>query len=211
MNSFGVQYLNRLSGISLGKSDVLQESNKEISEIIETLRQLKDGYAKRDIESVDNFVEELFIKSDDTYILGTGTGELSLGIEEVRTLLRDDWEYWGDVNIDLEHAITSKRGEVSWVTVCGLLKGKLTEDELYARALEELENLFQSDISPKDKLFAIHRSIAYLLKESAMGQDYTCPIRLTAVVTNQMGGPVFQNIHFSFPFCWIFEGKLDSI
>lgn len=416
MNSFGVQYLNKLLGIPLGKSNILQESNKEVLEIREVLRQFKDGYTKRDIESIDNFVEELFIKSDNTYILGTGTGELSLGIEQVRSLLRDDWEYWGDVDIDLEdvyvdnknevawfatmgtvkytfedteerydnyvdfikdqikeseltpkqkitfvnwvlaltyhqrlekkreylwplrlsgvllkdndrwkfvhiqfsipkanfpderfenskeyiesyekqnaladnylsnqtnmdvevkslleglesqlfgqediskelinkyftvdsvpyiiepdnkwsigvnqitefftankdftltldleHAITSKQGAVSWVTACGLLKGKLTEDELYARVLEELDNLIQSDISSKDKLFAMHRSIAYLLKESAMGQDYTCPIRLTAVVINKIGGPVFQNIHFSFPFCWIFEGKLDSI
>ncbi len=133
----------------------------------------------------------------------------SIGADQINEFFTANNDF--TLTLDLEHAITSKRGEVSWVTVCGLLKGKLTEDELYARALEELENLFQSDISPKDKLFAIHRSIAYLLKESAMGQDYTCPIRLTAVVTNQMGGPVFQNIHFSFPFCWIFEGKLDSI
>jgi len=70
--------------------------------------------------------------------------------------------------------------------------------------------LFQADVSSKDKLFAIHRSVSYALKESAAGENYTCPIRLTAVVKNPMGRPVFQNIHFSFPCYWIFEGKLDS-
>lgn len=416
MNNFGIQYLNKLSGISVEKYNMLQEPNKEISEIREVLRKFQDGYTKRDIKNVDDFVEELFLISDDTCILGTGTGELFLGIEQVKTLLKNDWEYWGDVNIDLEnvhidnenevawfaatgtvkytfedteerydnyinfiknktkeseltakqkitfincvlaltyhqradkqrkylwplrlsgvflknngkwkishiqfsipksnfpderfenskeyienynnqnviadkylgsksqmdieiksllesletelfgqkdiskeliskyftidsvpyviepdckwcvgadqikeffakscetalnldleHAIASKHSGIKWVTVCGLFKGRLTEDELSTRVLDDLENLFQVNISSKDKLFAIHRSVSYALKESATGENYTCPIRLTAVIKNQMGRSVFQNIHFSFPFYWVLEGKLDSL
>lgn len=414
MSNFGMQYINKSSGISLGKH-ILQKTNKEISEILEVLHKFQDGYTKRDIENVDDFVEELFIMGDGTCILGTGTGELFLGIEQVKTLLKNDWEYWGDVNIDLEnvhidnkqevawfattgtvkntfedtkerydnyvnfiknktsdyelspkqkitfinwvlaltyhqrlekkreylwplrlsgvllkdkgkwkfahlqfsipkanfpderfenskehiesynnqnviadkylnnqmdteikslliiletelvgqkdiskellskyfivdsipyiiepdnqwsfgvdqikelfvanngatlsldleHAISSKQSGVTWVTVCGTLKKNLTEDEVSASVLDELESLFQADISSEEKLFAIHRSIAYALKESASGQDYTCPIRLTAVVVmNQTRRPVFQHIHFSFPFYWILEGKLDSL
>lgn len=385
-----------------------------IEEIREVLRQFQDGYTKRDIENVDDFVKRLFIASDDTVILGTGTGELSLGIEQVKTLLKSDWEYWGDVNIDLkslrvdnkdeaawfavsgtvkytfkdteerydsyvdfikrkafeagltpkqkitfinwvlaltyhqrqgkereylwplrlsgvllkdegkwkfshmqfsipradfpderfedskeylesyesqnaeadkysgskldvelkallenlqyqlfgqrdiskelistyftddrvpyiiepadkwavgieqvskfftenngftlnldlEHAICSRESGVSWVTVCGFLKGKLTEEEIFTHTLEKLESLFQADISSEEKLFAIHRSSAYSLKENAAGEDYTYPIRLTAVAVNENGRLVLQNVHFSFPFSWILEGKLDSI
>lgn len=414
MNNFGVQYLNKSLGISSEKHSTLQDSDKETSEIKKVLRQFQDGYTKRDLNNVEAFVDELFITRDDTCVLGTGTGELFLGIGQVKELIKNDWEFWGDVNIDLEnvhidyenevawfaaagtvkytfqdtqerydnyvnfikdktkesdltpkqkiafinwvlaltyhqrldkkreylwplrlsgvllkdngkwrfahiqfsipkanfpderfenskeyienysnqnaisdkyfkndmdieiklllqnletelfgqkgiskeliskyfttdnvpyiiepdnkwcigveqikefftmnsgatltldleHAITSNQSGVTWITICGLLKGNLTEEELYARVLEELESLFQSDISSQDKLFAIHRSISYALKESAAGKEYTCPIRLTAVVTNYIGRPVFQNIHFSFPFSWIFEGKLDSL
>lgn len=52
-----------------------------------------------------------------------------------------------------------------------------------------------------------HRSASYAIKEGASGQEYTYPIRLTAVIINE-DRPVFQNIHFSFPFYWILEGKL---
>ncbi|SHI46429.1 nuclear transport factor 2 family protein [Lutispora thermophila] len=416
MKSFGIQYLNKLSEIPVEKNNMLQESNTESLEIREVLRQFQAGYTKRDIKNIDDYVKELFIKSDDTYVLGTGTGELFLGIEQVKTLLKNDWEYWGDVNIDLEnihidienevawfattgtvkytfqdteerydnyinfiknktkeseltgkqkvafinwvlaltyhqridkqreylwalglsgvllkdngkwkfaqihfsipksdfpderfenskeyiinynnqnaiadkylnsksqidkeiksllesletelfgqqyiskeliskyftidsapyiietdnkccigaeqikeffdmnsgttlaldleHAIVSKQNGITWVTVCGLLKGSLTEEKLYERVLDEIDNLFQANISSKDKLFAIHRSVSYVLKESAAGENYTCPIRLTAVVKNCMERPVFQNIHFSFPCYWIFEGKLDSL
>lgn len=63
----------------------------------------------------------------------------------------------------------------------------------------------------KEKLFAIHRIIAYALKESAAGADHTYPIRLTEVILNNMEKLVFKHIHFSFTFCWILEGKIDSV
>ncbi|WML33530.1 hypothetical protein [Clostridium sp. OS1-26] len=84
-------------------------------------------------------------------------------------------------------------------------------DELSSRVLSELESLFQSDLTSKEKIFAIHRRIACALKESATWQNYTCPIRLTAVILNHVERPVFQHIHFSFPCYWILEGKMDSL
>lgn len=414
MNNFGVQYLKKSSGISLEKNNTLEKINIEISEIKKVLCQFQDGYTKRDIKNIEDFAKKLFIMEDSTCVLGTGTGELFSGIEQVKTLIKNDWEYWGDVNIDLEnvhidnkdevawfattgtvkytfedtqerydnylnfiknktkeseltpkqkitfinwvlaltyhqrlekkreylwplrlsgvllkdnskwkfvniqfsipkanfpderfesskehienynnqnaiadeylnsqmdgeiksllrsletellgqkdiskelvskyftvdsisyiiepdnkwyigidqikkffaanndstlsldleHAIASEHSGVTWVTVCGTLKQNLTEDELSARVLSELESLFQSELTSKEKIFAIHRSIAYALKESATGQNYTCPIRLTAVILNHMERPVFQHIHFSFPCYWILEGKMNSL
>lgn len=415
MDNFAIQYINKAWEISLKKHNILEKPNKDISDIMEVLHKFKDGYIKRDIENIDNFVEELFIMEEDSCILGTGTGELFLGTEQIKELIKSDWQYWGDVNIDLEsvyidtkdevawfattgtlkntfedtkerydnyvdfikkkakapelspkqkitfinwvlaltyhqrsekkreylwplrlsgvllkdngrwkfthmqfsipkanfpderfenskdhidsynkhneiadkysnnqmdseiksllksletelvgqknlskelvskyfivdsipyiiepdnkwsigvdqirqffiesndstlaldleHAISSEHSGVTWVTLSGTLKKSLTEDEVSSRVLDELESLIQADISSEEKLFAIHRSIAYALKESATGEDYTCPIRLTAVILkNQIEKPVFQHIHFSFPFYWILEGKLDSL
>lgn len=400
----------RGSNITLKKENTLQETVNEKSEIREILRQFQNGYTERDIEKVDTFVEELFIMKEDTCVLGTGTGELFLGLGQVKSLIKNDWKYWGDIKIDLEnvyidndntvawfattgnvkyifentqekydsylnfiknkteeseinpkqkitfinwvlalayhqrldkkreylwplrlsgvllkdngkwkfanihfsipkanfpderfenskeyiesynnqnvivekyinnqmtveiktllksfeieivgkkdiskeliskyfviennpyiistenqwcigvgqikeffavnndyilsldleHTIVSKHNKVTWVTACGKLKQTVTEEELYEKVLGELGNLFQSDIKSEEKLFAIHRSIAYALKESAAGADHTYPIRLTAVILEHMGRPIFQHIHFSFPFQWIFEGK----
>lgn len=409
MNKYGVQFLDKQS--RMFKHDESAEKYKDIKEV---LQKFQAGYTERDIEKVDTFVEELFINGENTYVLGTGTGELFLGSEAVKTLIRDDWEYWGDVSIDfenahittegevawfatsgsvkysfedtperydsylnfiknkaeepglnpkqkitfinwvlaltyhqrlekkreylwqlclsgvllkdsgkwkithlqfslpkanfpderfessknylenynkqndmvvqyknnqmtvelkallnsletefvahkdisnklvnkyfaedrlpyiigtgnqwyfganqireffngsdastlhldLEHAIATTSGEITWVTVTGTLKQLLTEDELAKRALEELNSLFQAELTSKEKLFAAHRSIAYALKESATGVDYTCPIRLTAVILKGSEGMTFHHIHLSYPSCWIFEGKVDGI
>jgi hypothetical protein len=411
MNNFGVQCINKPLGTSFREESTLQKLSKESLEIRETLRQFQQGYIERDIEKVDTFVEELFIAGDDTSVLGTGTGELFLGTEKIKTLIKNDWIHWGNVNIDLQnvhidnenevawfaapgtvkftfedtqerydnyvsfiknkaeepeltakqkiafinwvlslayhqridkkreyfwplllsgvllkdkgkwkfahiqfsipkanfpderfenskehfesynsqnaivdtylknqmtteiktmlkgletelvgqenisqeliskyfgkdntsyiigpdnqwcigldqirdffnmnnnsilsldfkHSIASKSGRATWVILSGTLKQRLTEDELAVRVLEDLGRLFQSNLSSKEKLFAAHRSTAYVLKESASGEDFTCPIRLTALILNQADKPVIQNIHFSFPFYWIFEEKL---
>ncbi|WP_291578441.1 nuclear transport factor 2 family protein [Clostridium sp. UBA6640] len=415
MNKFGIQYLDDKSLRKFsGKKHIFHDSTEDHRDIRELLRQFQIGYTERDVEKAETFMEELFIIGEETCALGTSTEELFLGSEEVKTLIRDDWEYWGDFNMDwerahisvkdevawfattasvkhtfedtperydsyvnfiknkaeetgltskekiafinwvlaltyhqrldekreylwpvclsgvllkqenkwkfthlqfsipkanfpdqrfesskeyvesynkhnamackyknnqvnmeiksllksietelvgqeniskeliskyfaidnisyvmgpdnqwyygvdqikeffeksrasslsmdLEYAIATKSGEMAWVTVSGTLKQELTEDELAEGALVELDNLFKSNLSSKEKLFVAHRSVSCALKEGAIGTNYTCPIRLTALVSNCGDKPVFNYIHFSFPFYWIFEGKIDSI
>lgn len=412
MNKFGIQSEDKLTEIFSEEKDF--KLTEQIKEIRDVLRKFKMGYAVRDIEKIDAFVEELFVIGEDTCILGTGTGELCLGSEQAKRLIEDDWKYWGDVNIDwqkahietkneaawfaatgsvkytfedtperydsylnfikkkaeepgfapkqkiafinwvlaltyhqrfekrreyllllrlsgvllkdgdkwkfsqlqfsmprgnfpderfenskehfesynnqiaiagkyyskhltielkallrnleteligqkdiskeavnryftaerdpfiiapedhwyigidrikeffttdngftlsldLEHAIAAEYSDVTWVTAFGALKQSLTEDELAARVLDDIESLFDADLASKEKLFAVHRSVSWALKESDAGADYTCPIRLTAVILREKQGLVFSNIHFSFPSYWIFEGKINSL
>jgi hypothetical protein len=122
MNTFGVQYPDKSLKISLEKYDAPQHSNSEISEIKKVLRQFQDGYTKRDLSNVEGFAEELFIVGNDTCILGTGTGELFLGIEQVKTLIKNDWEYWGDVNIDSEDVYIGNKDEVAWFAAKGTVR-----------------------------------------------------------------------------------------
>lgn len=410
MRKYGVQYIDRqsegISKINEGKNESL-----EVLKINELLKKFQAGYTERNLEKADEFVEELFVNSEDTYILGTATGEFCMGIEGVRSLIKGDWEYWGDVKIDLDNADISvegdvawfalkgsvrysfedtpdrydryvdsmmeraedtslspkqrityinwllaltyhqregkhreylwpmylsgvllkngetwriahlkfslpssnypderfessveyqdsynnqktalvdyrknkikddlkdflrdfgdecfKKGEISkdtlnkffrdntnpliigpenisyrgmdgvaeflnnpkdltlsldvdnaiasssnditWVTVTGILKQEITEKEAAETALEELKKLAKSQISSQEKLFYAHRSIAYALKESSIGKSYTCPIRLAAVIENKGGEFAFRQMHFSYPFYWILEGKL---
>lgn len=115
------------------------------------------------------------------------------------------------LSLNLEHAIFKEFNNVVWITVCGTIKQSLTDDELAAKVLDNLGSLFDTNIASKEKLFVAHRSISNMLKESAVGVNYTCPIRLNAVILKQKQGLAFQNIHFSFPSYWVLEGKIDSI
>lgn len=413
MQKFGLQYLDTKHGMISEKRSLFNECNEQHIEIKKVLQKFQDGYTARNIENVDSFVKELFIEGEETCALGTGTGELFLGSDKVKELIKGDWQYWGDVNIDwtnlhitvsgenawfattgsvkytfedtperydnyvnfikdkaeesqitakqkiafinwvlsltyhqredkkreylwpmglsgvllksngkwkiahlqfslskgnfpderfeeckeyvenyhkqsamadeyrknaiteeikvmlknfqreffgqksiskeliskyfnieklpyilgtenqwydgieqvkgffggnsnmklsldLEHAIAQKSGEITWITVTGILKQQLTEEQLAQNTLEELANIFNGGLNSEEKLFAAHRSVSWVLKEGAVGDNYTCPIRLTAVILNSNTGLAFEHIHFSFPSYWIFEGKLGS-
>ncbi|MFL0248587.1 hypothetical protein [Candidatus Clostridium stratigraminis] len=394
------------------QKNISNKSKDEYEAVKKALMQFQLGYINRDIEKIDAFVDELFINKKDTYILGTGSGELFFGKEQIKALLEDDWKFWGDVNIhlertyidiennvawfyttgsvkctfedtserynryvdfikskveepgltpkqkitfinwvlsltyhqrlhnkreyllplrlsgvllkednwkfvhlkfsmpkadfpderfessseflesynnqntiidkyynnnlslelntllkgletelthqnnisietinrfftpertpyivapenkcyigideivdffivtsnsklslDLEHAIYNEFNNVVWISVCGTMSQSLTEDELAARVLNDLRSLLDTNITSKEKLFVAHRSISYMLKESAVGVSYTCPIRLDAVILRQKQGLAFHNIHFSYPSYWVIEGKIDE-
>lgn len=416
MNKFGIQYSGEVLETSLKQNSHINNTVGQYSEIKDILKKFQQGYSKRKLENVDSFTKELFQNSDDISVLGTATGEIFFGINEVKQLIKDDWESWGDLNTDCENAcisiegntawfstkgtvkysfdhtperydryvdyikttakdnkitpkqritfinwvlalnyhqrdkqareyfwpiglsgvlvkeegswkivhlhfsvvkanfpderfensneymdgcekqrviikkyknnkalenienilqflkgfenefrqkehvsdelirkyfnecdniyvigpenkwyedakhikeffinsdmgnlslyientIVSKSEKVIWITAVGTLKQAFTEDELINRSLQELDNLFNSNLSSQEKIFGVQRSIAYVLKECASGVDYTCPIRMTAVISNNENGLKFNNIHFSFPFYWIFEGKIDE-
>ncbi|QSX05109.1 nuclear transport factor 2 family protein [Sedimentibacter sp. zth1] len=116
-----------------------------------------------------------------------------------------------NIAINMEQTVVSKSGKITWIMANGILKQKFTEEELVECCMEELGNLFESNLASKEKLFSIQRSIAYVLKECSSGYNYTCPIRMTAVILNKEDRLVFNSIHFSFPFYWLLEGKVDGI
>ena len=111
----------------------------------------------------------------------------------------------------MEHLISHKFNEITLVIAHGILKQKLNEDEVIQHSLDEMRGLTRSNLNAEEKIFAIKRSAAYALKESASGASYSCPVRMTATILNSDEGLAFNCIHLSFPFYWIFEGKLDGV
>jgi len=116
----------------------------------------------------------------------------------------------GDLHFDQEQTLVFDAGQFVWLIALGTEKKNISEDEVFDNSLQEIAKLFDTDLPPGDKLFQAKRSIAYALKETASGEIFTHPIRLTAVVEKIESGYKFRHKHFSYPFYWIFEGKLDG-
>ena len=85
MNEFEVQYCDKSLGVLSEKGYIFHYSTDQHIEIREVLQRFQVGYTERDIKKVDAFVEELFITGENTCVLGTGTGELFLGSERVKS------------------------------------------------------------------------------------------------------------------------------
>jgi len=72
------------------------------------LIKFQEGYDKKDIDNVDQYMKEIFSDENDISILGTSEGELCLDYESCRKLITDDWKYWGFESLKIEEAIVQE-------------------------------------------------------------------------------------------------------
>jgi len=166
-----------------------------------------------------NYPDERFEELADTYhgehiitrneILAHNKNKADAELQNLLKQLEEEAEI-GDLHFDQEQTLVFDAGQFAWLIALGTEKKNLSEDEIFDNSLQEIAKLFDIDLPPGDKLFQAKRSIAYALKETASGETFTHPIRLTAVVEKIESGYKFRHKHFSYPFYWIFEGKLDG-
>lgn len=185
------------------KNNKVVENTENISEF---LRSFENEFRDKKHMS-DEFIRKYFNECDNIYVVGPENKWYEDAKHIKEFFINSDMS---NLSLDMENTVVSKSGKTIWITAVGTLKQAFTEDELINRSLQELDNLFNSNLSSQEKLFGVQRSIAYVLKECASGVNYTCPIRMTAVISNNEKGLKFNSIHFSFPFYWIFEGKIDE-
>ena len=183
------------------------KNNKITSDIKALLKNFEEEFGRGE-DIPEESVRKYFNADGMPYVVGPEHQRYD-SVIQIREFFSENDKF--EFSLDVEQAIASGSGKITWVTAAGTLKHHFTEDQLAGRALEEAESVLKSDLTPEEKLFAVHRSVAYSLKEGAAGPEHTCPIRMTAVILNRAEGPVFNSIHFSFPFYWVFEGKMDSV
>jgi hypothetical protein len=202
MNKFGVQYLNEALEKELRKKVCISDLRAENKEIRKTLKKFQQGYTKRNLEEIDSFMKKIFIDSHETSILGTGTGELALGIDEVRNLIEDDWKYWGDINIDCENANISRFEDVAWVSTKGSVK-YIFEDTLerYDNYLSFIKDKVHDDtLTPKQKVTYINWILALTYHQRLQGKrEYLWPLGLSGVLLRDKDRWKFKHIKFSIP------------
>lgn len=138
---------------------------------------------------------------------GKADGELVRLMGMLENELADDAELAG-LCFDTEQILEFDMGRFAWIIAMGTVKQDISENQIFDRSLRKIEGLLNSDLTSDDKLFQTKRSIAYALKETASGAEFSWPIRLTAVIEKAENGYKFRQKHFSYPFYWIFEGKL---
>lgn len=178
----------------------MSNENKNVQIVIRnTLKKFQDGYTKRDLSLIPQFIDELISKENDALIVGTGDGEWCMGKEEIGELFLIDWEYWGDFILDIEHAIISSYGDVAWVTTTAILHKKIKYDTLYNNCINKVNTTLSGEECSKDKLVHMLKTISGCLYEGNFGDEVIRPIRFTGVLIKEDDRWKFHNIHFSYP------------
>jgi len=176
---------------------------QEHAQVMLALERFQEGYSRRDVSRLDRFME-LFASDASIECIGTGAvfpdeDEWCLGREAIRALLEQDWEYWGEVVLDLEEARIHALGDVAWVSASGVVSDVETRERSVADALERAHRLLDGDLPPEDKLLAMVRETTGTLLELQKGTTYIWPLRFTAVLIREDGRWKFHQLHYSFP------------
>ena len=177
-----------------------------IEQIRAVLQQFQDGYTRRDVSRLDEFMT-LF--ADDVEVIGTngvrpGMNEWYVDKAGARELVQGDWEFWGDLRLDVAGAHIQTRADVALLTAPGTVTTTIRAAENYERYLQRIKSVIdQAGLSAEEKLLDILRGGSNTLYELRRGEQFVWPLRFTAVLVRQVdalaGEWLFQQMQFSFP------------
>jgi hypothetical protein len=91
------------------------------AEIVAQLHKFQAGYARRDTDQLEPFMEQLF-SQENVLVLGTMPAEILIDHEKVARLVRSDWRSWGDCTFLMDNAHISTSGNVAWISTIGYVK-----------------------------------------------------------------------------------------
>lgn len=180
------------------------EDTTAVKEIRKILEKFQHGYIKRDLEKLDQFLT-LFAQDSDIELIGIGAFERGgiewfEGIDKVKEIIKSDWEYWGNVEIDVAGAKISTKGDVGWVTTTGTLEQTDTFDKALPHYLDQMKNILDgADKDADEKLIEASHFGVRRLRERLKGVGYKWPFVISAVLTKNETVWQFHTIHWSMP------------
>ena len=180
------------------------QPNHLIAEIRETLKRFQNGYIVRDLSRLDEFME-LFEQDPETELIGIGASvrggnEWFQGADQIRAIIASDWEYWGDVRINVDEAKISALGDVAWLSTSGELVQTDTFDQALVFYLQQMKELLENEAMDLDRrlMEATHFGMRRL-RERQKGKGYGWPFVFTAVLVKREAAWRFHTIHWSMP------------
>jgi hypothetical protein len=87
--------------------------------VIEVLREFQDGYTRRDVNTLQAFMRRIIPASKHCLVMGTEPGEWVRSYEQIEKFIRNDWQNWGDVRLNVDAAEISCAGDVAWLATPG--------------------------------------------------------------------------------------------
>lgn len=177
----------------------------QIADVRATLQAFQDGYVRRDLNTIDNFMR-LFTMDANLEVIGTSASartedEWCIGQAAARSLIALDWQFWGDLTLDVASAHIHVLGSVAWLATTGTVKQTIPLTRRYTDIAEYLQRTLnqQVDLDVQRELFTVIQGAASALANARNGEHYVWPIRFTAVLVQQQGQWQFHQVHFSYP------------
>jgi SnoaL-like protein len=91
------------------------------AEVLESLREFQAGYSRRDPKQLDDFMQHLFPKDQDTRVIGTDLREWINGYQSIARFIRSDWLDWGNLHLAVDDSVIDSSADVAWLATTGTL------------------------------------------------------------------------------------------
>jgi len=172
-----------------------------MKEIIDVLCRLQQGYDERDLENVEMFMAEVFSDRQDLLTLGTSTGEVCIGREEVKKLIYDDWKGWGDFKINSDDASIYSDGGVAWFYADCTVKYEFEDanDKEFKRYNEYIREIVdQEDATSKQKLSFLNWALGlHYHQRRSSKREHLWPSELSGMVVKENDSWKIATLHFA--------------
>jgi hypothetical protein len=180
------------------------KTTKDIDQVRDLLHQFQEGYRTRDVSALDEFMG-LFDQDEGIELIGVGASERGgnewfEGAQAIREIIQSDWEYWGQVEIDVQGAKISVKDQVAWFTTTGTLEQTDTFDQALPFYLDQMRGMLEDDEKdPDEKLLEASHFGVRRLRERLKGAGYQWPFVISAVLIKRADSWKFHTIHWSMP------------
>jgi hypothetical protein len=175
----------------------VSNSNKDIEEVKKVLQIFQDGYTRRDLSYVDEYMKEVFVLDEEQVVIGTDADELCIGPENIRGIIESDWKYWGDLKVNVNEAMISVFEDVAWFTTKAIIKRTTPKEKMLEWIGSSADYIFKTDKKPKDKLKETLCDINMFLYESERGEIFIAPMRLSGVLVKVEGKWKLHHVQYS--------------
>ena len=172
-------------------------SSEEQEEIRKTFRVFQEGYTKRDINYVDEYMKEVFLLDEDLVVIGTCAEELCLGTDAVRGIIDSDWKYWGNFKFNFENPILAVNDDVAYFTTKAVLDRTVPSEQLLKWVSGSADYTFKSEKTSKEKLMEVLWDTIESLYESERGEIFITPMRFSGVMVKKEGKWLIQHLQYS--------------
>ncbi|MGV8025660.1 MAG: nuclear transport factor 2 family protein [Anaerolineaceae bacterium] len=176
----------------------------EEMEVRAVLNALKDAYCERNLAKLD-YAMDLFDEDEQIEMIGIGAYQRNgvewfVGRDRIREIIASDWEYWGNIEMDVPGAQIHVHGEVAWVSMTATLNKSNAFEKALPQYHEQMGTILNKvGLDPK---IAMANAAFYgigRLRDSLKSEGEGWPIVISLVLIKRKQGWKFHTLHWSVP------------
>jgi hypothetical protein len=182
----------------------IRMNERDLAAVRAVLQAFQDGYTARDLAGLDDFMR-LFVQDDSIEMIGIGASKRAAtewfeGRDRIREIVKNDWEYWGDVRLDVAGAKITVQGDASWLSTTGTVTQTSVFDKAIEFHLNDMKAILErEDLSTDEKLMEATHYGMRRVRERSKGVGHCWLFTFTAVLVKQAGEWRFHTLHWAMP------------